>query len=57
MTILLVMGMMDLRVMAGVTAAVTVERLEPGGERAARAIGIVIVAVALFQMAKAARWG
>jgi predicted metal-binding membrane protein len=57
MIILLVMGMMDLRVMAGVTAALSVERLEPGGERAARAIGIVIVAVALFQMAKAARWG
>src|ERR1700736_5004204 len=37
--ILLVIGVMDLRAMAVVTAAITVERLAPAGERVARAIG------------------
>jgi predicted metal-binding membrane protein len=37
--ILLVVGVMDLRVMAAVTAAITIERLAPNGERVARAIG------------------
>src|SRR4030081_3200472 len=40
--ILLVIGAMDLRAMAVVTAAITVERLAPAGERVARAIGAVI---------------
>src|SRR5215467_10871727 len=43
MAILLVVGVMDLRAMAVVTAAITVERLAPGGERVARAIGVVVV--------------
>jgi len=38
MAILLVIGVMDLRAMAVVTAAITVERLAPPGERVARAI-------------------
>ena len=37
--ILLVIGVMDLRAMAAVGAAITAERLAPAGERVARAIG------------------
>jgi predicted metal-binding membrane protein len=48
MLIPLVIGVMDLRAMAVVTAAVTVERLAPDGERVARAIGVVVVGVGLF---------
>jgi len=44
---------MDLRVMAVVTPAITVERLAPAGERAARAIGAVIIASGLFLIARA----
>jgi predicted metal-binding membrane protein len=43
--ILLVIGLMDLRAMAVVTAAITVERLAPAGERVARAIGAVMFRV------------
>lgn len=46
--ILLVTGVMDLRAMAVVTAAITLERLAPAGERVARIIGTVIVGVGLF---------
>jgi predicted metal-binding membrane protein len=53
MAILLVSGMMDLRVMAVVTAAITFERLA-SGERASRAIGAVIVGAGLLLMARAA---
>src|SRR5439155_9747171 len=42
MAILLVIGVMDLRAMAVVAAAITVERLAPAGERVARAIGAVV---------------
>lgn len=52
--ILLVTGMMDLRVMALVTAAVTAERLAPNGQRVARAIGIVVIGVGLLLIARAA---
>jgi predicted metal-binding membrane protein len=52
--ILLVNGVMDLRVMAAVTAAITVERLAPAGERVARAIGAVVVGSGLFMIARAA---
>jgi predicted metal-binding membrane protein len=52
--ILLVVGIMDLRVMAVVTAAITVERLAPDGERVARAIGAVVVCAGLFLIARAA---
>jgi predicted metal-binding membrane protein len=57
MAILLVMGVMDLGVMAVVTAAITVERLAPAGERAARAIGIVVVGAGLLLIARAAGLG
>ena len=46
--ILLVIGVMDLRAMAGVTAAITVERLAPASEPVARVIGIVIIAAGLL---------
>jgi predicted metal-binding membrane protein len=53
-TILLVIGVMDLRVMALVTAAITAERLASNSERVARAIGVVVVGVGLLLMARAA---
>ncbi len=55
--ILLVIGVMDLRAMAVVTAAITVERLAPAGERVARAIGAVAVAAGLFLIAQASGLG
>jgi predicted metal-binding membrane protein len=48
MAILLVIGVMDLGVMALVTAAITLERLAPVGELVARAIGVVVVGAGLF---------
>ena len=51
--ILLVMGVMDLRAMAAVTAAITAERLAPAGEQVGRAIGAAAVAMGLFLMAHA----
>lgn len=48
MLIPLVIGVMDLRSMVVVTAAITVERFAPDGERVARAIGVVVVGVGLF---------
>ena len=53
MAILLVIGVMDLRAMAVVTAAITVERLAPAGERVARATGVVVVGAGLFLIARA----
>lgn len=55
--ILLVVGVMDLRVMVLVTAAITAERLARNGERIARAIGIVVIGVGLLLMARAAGLG
>jgi predicted metal-binding membrane protein len=55
--ILLVVGVMDLRAMAIVTAAITVERLAPAGERVTRAIGAVIVGAGLFLIARAVGLG
>src|SRR5687768_15018255 len=57
MVILLVIGVMDLRVMAVVTAAITAERLAPAGERVARALGAVAVGAGLFLIARAAGLG
>ena len=51
--ILMVAGVMELRTMAAVTAAITIERLAPAGERAARLMGAGIVGVALFLGARA----
>ncbi len=55
--ILLVIGVMDLRVMAVVAVAITAERLAPAGERIARAIGAVIIGAELFLIARAAGLG
>ncbi len=52
--ILLIMGVMDLRTMAVVTAAITLERLAPAGERVAQAIGAVVLGAGLFLIARAA---
>jgi predicted metal-binding membrane protein len=46
--ILLAAGVMDVRVMAFVTAAITVEHLSPAGQRAARAIGALVIAAGLL---------
>ena len=51
-TILLVTGVMDLRAMAVVTAATTVERLAPAGEHVARVIGAVAVGAGLCLIAR-----
>ncbi|MEP6918864.1 MAG: DUF2182 domain-containing protein [Acidobacteriota bacterium] len=57
MAILLVTGVMDLRVMVVVAAAVTVERLAPAGERAARAIGSFAVGAGVLLIARGAGLG
>lgn len=57
MAILLVIGVMDIRAMVAVAAAITVERLAPGGERVARAIGVVVIAGGLVLIAHAAGLG
>ena len=54
MAILLGLGVMDLRAMAVVGAAITAERLAPARERVARAIGIVVVGAGLLLIARAA---
>jgi predicted metal-binding membrane protein len=51
--VLFVRGVMDLRVMAVVTAAITAERLAPDGKRLARAIGAVTVGAALLLITRA----
>jgi predicted metal-binding membrane protein len=55
--ILLVIGVMDLRAMAVVATAITVERLAPAGERVARAIGAVVVGAGLLLIVRAAGLG
>ncbi|MGH7340245.1 MAG: hypothetical protein ACREKH_07120 [Candidatus Rokuibacteriota bacterium] len=45
---------MNLRAMAVVTEAITVERLAPAGERVARVIGAVVVGAASLLIARAA---
>jgi len=57
MAILLVVGVMDLRAMAVVTAAITAERIAPAGERVARGIGIVLVGAGLLLIARAIWFG
>ena len=52
--ILLVIGMMDLRAMTAVTAAISVERFAPGGARAAHTIGAVTVVAGLVLVVRAA---
>jgi predicted metal-binding membrane protein len=55
--ILLAIGVMDLRAMAIVTAAITAERFAPAGERVARATGTVVVGAGLLLIARAAVLG
>jgi predicted metal-binding membrane protein len=57
MALLLVIGVMDLRAMAVVTAAINAERLAPAGERVARAIGAVVVVAGLCLIVRAASVG
>ena len=49
----LVIGSMDLRVMAVLTTAISVERLAPSDVRVVRAIGNIVVAAGLVLMARA----
>lgn len=51
--ILLVAGVMDLRVMAVITAAITLERLAPAGERVAPIIGAIAGGAGLLLIARA----
>jgi predicted metal-binding membrane protein len=51
--ILLAGGVMDLRLMAAVTVAITVERLVPDGERVARGIGVVATGAGVFLLVRA----
>jgi predicted metal-binding membrane protein len=53
MAIPLVVGIMDLRVMAAATVAITAERLLPDGVRAARTVGVLCVAAGLFLIVRA----
>jgi predicted metal-binding membrane protein len=52
-TILLVVGVMDLRAMGIVAAAITVERLAPAGQRMAQVIGALVVAAGVAMIARA----
>ena len=46
----LVIGVMDLRAMAFVTAAITAERLLPAGKLVAKIIGITAIGAGLLRM-------
>jgi predicted metal-binding membrane protein len=52
--ILLGAGLMNLRAMAIVAAAITVERFAPSGRRAAHAIGAVVIVAGIFWIVRAA---
>jgi predicted metal-binding membrane protein len=52
MAILLVLGVMDLRAMAVVTAATAVERLTPAPHAVARSLGAVLVAAGVYLVAR-----
>jgi predicted metal-binding membrane protein len=52
--ILLVVGVMDLRAMAAVAAAITAERLAPDGQRVAWAVGAVSMLAGVYLMGRAA---
>jgi predicted metal-binding membrane protein len=51
--ILLVVGVMDLRAMAAVTAAISLERLAPAGQRVARGVGLLLLGVGTWMTAAA----
>ena len=52
MVVLVAVGVMDLGAMAAVTGAITLERLVPGPERVARAIGLAVIAAAIVALAR-----
>jgi predicted metal-binding membrane protein len=54
---LVAIGVMDLRAMVAVAAAITAERLAPDGERIARRIGAVVVGVGVCLIARAVGFG
>jgi predicted metal-binding membrane protein len=54
---LLVIGLMDLRAMAVVTAAITLERLAPAGERVAKIIGAGVIGTGLLLIARVVALG
>lgn len=51
--VLLVIGVMDLRAMAVIAVAISIERLIPGSERAVQVIGIGVLATGLFLIGRA----
>ena len=55
--VLLVVGVMNLRMMAVMTAAITCERLVPAGVRVARAIGVLFFGIGLILTAQTAALG
>jgi predicted metal-binding membrane protein len=55
--VLLALGVMDLRVMAVIAIASTVERVAPEGLRAARTIGIVAIVAGLVLVVRAGGFG
>jgi len=55
--VMLISGMMDMRVMAAVTATITAERLAPAGERIAQGVGAMTIGAGLSLMAQAAGLG
>lgn len=57
MVILLVIGVMDLRVMVTVTAAISAERFASNGTRSARVIGVIVVAAGSVLIAQATGLG
>lgn len=57
MAILLVVDVMDLRAMAIVGVAITLERLAPAGDRVARATGAIVIGGGLLLLVQAAGLG
>src|SRR5262249_35055049 len=57
MAVLLVIGIMDWRAMAAVTAAITLERLTPASLRMAEAVGAITVGGGLLLIVRAAGLG
>jgi predicted metal-binding membrane protein len=53
MTILLVLGVMDVRAMGVVAAIITIERLAPATQRVVRVVGTFIICTGLFLIARA----
>ena len=57
MSIVLVLGVMNLGAMAAVAAVITIERLAPAGERIEHGIGAIVVGTGMFLIALAAGLG